>query len=65
MMSAKVTTPSGTLSQATGGEMLGSLADILVHVCFFGMRFFSLKEGLVNTTLFSNSCRVPAAAGGA
>ena len=66
MMSAKVTTPSGTLSQAMGGEMLGSLAEILVQVCFFGMRFFSLKTGLVKTMLSSNCCCTEtAAAGGA
>ena len=40
-------------SQASGGETSGSLPEISVHVCFLGMRFVSLKAGLVKTMLAS------------
>ena len=56
IISARVTASAGTPSHMIGGDMLGTLADILVQVCFLGMRFFSLKTGLVNVMDTSTAC---------
>ena len=56
---ARLTVPSGRPSQASGGEMFGTLAEIAVQVLFLGIRRFSLNTGLVKTMLDSNCCWIP------
>ena len=45
LISARLTVPSGMPSQASGGEMFGTLVEISVQVCFLGMRSDLVEHG--------------------